>query len=148
MKKLFTVALAAVLALALVACSGGKKADGVYTAKVDAAYAEANHGWTDELTLTYKDGKVVEAVYESYDADGAKKSESTEYAEAMTGAGGPSPAEWIPQLASNVVAAGSPDKVEVVAGATNASNSVIALYEGIEKDGKAGETITVTIPTT
>lgn len=146
MKKLFTLALATVLALALVACSGGKKADGVYTARTDDAYAEANHGWTDELVLTFKDGKVVEAAYESFNADGEKKSENAEYIDAMTGAGGPSPAEWMPQLAKNVVAAGSPDKVEAVAGATSASKTVVALFEGILKDGKVGETITVTIP--
>lgn len=143
MKKLLAFVTASLLALSLVACGGGgKKADGVYTARTDAAFAESNHNWTDELVITYKDGAVVDAVFESYDPDGNKKSEATAESYPMT----PAPAEWIPQLSENVKAAGSADKVEAVAGATHASDSAKKLFEAIEKEGKAGETLTVTMP--
>ena len=51
------------------------KADGVYTAQMDDAATEASYGWRDELVVEYKDGKIVSASFESYDADGNKKSE-------------------------------------------------------------------------
>ena len=140
MKRMGILAMAILLLLALAAC-GGKKADGIYTAQVDAAYAEEKgHGWVDTLTITYKDGVVVEAVFESF-KDGQKKSElsTAEYPMPMP------PSEWMPALAENVVEAGSSDKVDTIAGATNASDVVKQLFAAIEKDGKAGETITVQI---
>lgn len=142
MKKMLSIAFVFVLVLSLVACGGGQKPDGVYTAQVDAAYAEANHGWTDTLTVTYKDGVVVDAVFESYDADGNKKSEATAETYPMD----PHPTEWMPQLSQMVVDAGTSDKMDVIAGATHSSDSAKLLFAAIEKDGKAGETITVTIP--
>ena len=66
MKKLMTLGLAAVMAFSLAACSSGSssgKADGVYTAEMDDAAAEAAHGWRDTLTVEYKDGKVVSATF-------------------------------------------------------------------------------------
>jgi major membrane immunogen (membrane-anchored lipoprotein) len=142
MKKVLSIAFVFVLALSLVACSG-KKPDGVYTAQVDAAYAaEANHGWTDILIVTYKDGVVADALFESYDANGNKKSEATfeEYPMEY------SPSEWMPLIGQEIVRAGTAANMDVVAGATSGSASAQKLFEGIEKDGKAGETITVTIP--
>ncbi|MDL2324360.1 hypothetical protein LJC61_04320 [Ruminococcaceae bacterium OttesenSCG-928-A16] len=144
MKKFLAIAFSALLALSLVACGGGKK-DGVYTAKVDANYAaEAGHGWTDQLTVTYKDGKITEAVFDSINAEGTIKSQTTPETYPMEF----HPTEWIPQLGVGIVAAQTADKVEVVAGATHASEAAKALLAGIEKDGKPGETIIVTIPVT
>ena len=142
MKKLMTLGLAAVMAFSLAACSSGSssgKADGVYTAEMDDAAAEAAHGWRDTLTVEYKDGKVVSATFESYDADGNKKSETTAEIYPMD----PHPSEWIPQLSENVQKAGTAKKIDTIAGATYASNDARALMEAIEKDGKAGETIQV-----
>lgn len=148
MKKVLALASVFVLAFALVACGGGNgdgsKPDGVYTAQVDAAYAEANYGWTDRLTVTYKGGVIVEAEYESYDADGNRKSEDAEYAELM----GYAPAEWMPLLSKNVVDAGTANDISNVAGATKATGVARLLLAAIESEGKAGETITVTIPVT
>ena len=49
MKKLLTLALAAVLALSLVACGGsGSIKDGTYTAQ----YKEPSHDWTEYLSVT------------------------------------------------------------------------------------------------
>ena len=92
MKKWIALLLALVLALSLTACSKGM-ADGVYTAELDDASAEAAHGWRDTLVVEYKDGKIVSATFESYDADGNKKSEAT--AEEPTPATMPRPC-WKP----------------------------------------------------
>ena len=145
MKKLVLGLCAVCLAMALVACSGGGgMADGTYTAKSDEAFAADNHGWTDQLTVTYQGGKITSASYESVNAEGLMKSQATFEQYPMEY----SPSEWIPLINSNVVAAGTSAKVDNVSGATNASDSAKALLAGIEKDGKAGETITVQIPAT
>lgn len=138
MKKWIALVLALVLALALTACGGGK-ADGVYTAEMDDAAAEAAYGWRDTLVVEYKGGKIVSATFESYDADGNKKSEATAETYPMD----PHPSEWIPALSAKVLEAGEAKRLDGVAGATMASDNVKALLEAIEKDGKAGETIQI-----
>lgn len=146
MKRLFAIAAALALALGLVACGGDSsgsgnagKADGVYTAEANDAYVEsAGYGWRDTLALTYKDGEVVGAVFESYNADGQKKSDPGAY-EGME----VSPEEWIPKLSANVLHAEDASGVEAVAGATIASGNARKLYEAIEKEGKPGQTIQV-----
>lgn len=142
MKKLLTFGLAAVMAFSLAACSSGNsnaKADGVYTAEMDDAAAEASYGWRDTLVVEYKDGAVVSATFESYDAEGNKKSETTAETYPMD----PAPSEWIPQMSENVQKAGTAKKIDTIAGATLASNNARALMEAIEANGKPGETIQV-----
>lgn len=114
-------------------------ADGVYTAQMDDAAAEADYGWRNQLVVEYKDGKMVSATFESYDADGNKKSETTPDTYPMD----PAPSEWIPQLSENILAAGNSADIDGISGATIASNDARALLAAIETEGKPGETITV-----
>ena len=141
MKIALTVVLTAALALSLAACSGSKIADGTYTAELDDASAEASHGWRDTLVVEYKGGKITSAAFESYNAEGAKKSEQTPETYPMD----PPPSEWIPQLSANVQKAGDSKHLDTIAGATHASASAKALLEAIEKNGKPGETIQVSV---
>ena len=91
MKKLLTLALAAVLALSLVACGGsGSIKDGTYTAQ----YKEPSHDWTEYLSVTYKDGVITDVDFDAKDANGNLKSEATAETYPMD----PLPSEWIPQL--------------------------------------------------
>lgn len=140
MKKWIALVLALVLALSLTAC-GKKMADGVYTAEIDDAAAEAAYGWRDTLVVEYKDGKMVSASFESYDADGNKKSETTPETYPMD----PAPSQWIPALSANVLEAGEAKRIDNIAGATLASNNAKALLEAIEENGVAGETIQVSV---
>lgn len=95
MKKLLTLALAAVLALSLVACGGsGSIKDGTYTAQ----YKEPSHDWTEYLSVTYKDGVITDVDFDAKDANGNLKSEATAETYPMD----PLPSEWIPQLEENV----------------------------------------------
>ena len=57
----------------------------------------------------------------------------------------PPPSEWIPQLSANVQKAGDSKHLDTIAGATHASASAKALLEAIEKNGKPGETIQVSV---
>ena len=77
MKKLTLFLLSALMLFSLVGCGGSKIADGTYSAELSDAATEANHGWKDFLTVTYKDGKMVEVQFDSKDADGNLKSEWT-----------------------------------------------------------------------
>ena len=142
MKKWIALLLALVLALSLTACSKGM-ADGVYTAELDDASAEAAHGWRDTLVVEYKDGKIVSATFESYDADGNKKSEATAEEYPMD----PAPSQWIPAIGAAVLEAGEAKRIDGVAGATNSSNNAKALLEAIEEKGVAGETVQISTVT-
>ena len=114
----------------------------IYTAQMDDAAAEADYGWRNQLVVEYKDGKMVSATFESYDADGNKKSETTPDNYPMD----PAPSEWIPQLSENILAVGNSADIDGISGATRASNDARTLLAAIETEGKPGETITVSSP--
>lgn len=146
MKKIFTVIVSCFMVFALVACGGSGTsgmADGVYTAKVDESFAQNfGYGWTDQLTVTYKDGKMVSAVFDSLNADGLSKKDDSTYPME------PAPSTWFPELSKNIENATNAQDIVAVAGASMSSENAKYLLEGIEKEGKPGETITVTIPVT
>ena len=128
------MAMVAAMLLALTGCAASK-ADGVYTARMK----DASYGWQDQLVVEYKDGAVVSAVFESYDADGNRKSQLPEGAYPME----PSPSEWIPRLSENVEKAGRAFKIDNVSGATESSENARALLAAIEAGGKPGEVLLV-----
>ena len=115
------------------------KADGVYTAQMDDAATEASYGWRDELVVEYKDGKIVSSSFESYDADGNKKSEVSPDTYPMD----PAPADWIPQLSENILEAGTSADIDGITGATMASNNARAMLAAIEAEGEPDQTIVV-----
>lgn len=121
------------------ASNSAAKADGVYTAQMDDAATEASYGWRDELQVEYKDGKLVSATFESYDADGNKKSETTSDTYPMD----PAPADWMPELSDNIVKAGNSADIDGITGATMASDHARLMLAAIEESGEPGETITV-----
>ena len=144
MKKLTLFLLSALMLFSLVGCGGSKIADGTYSAELSDTATEANHGWKDFLTVTYKDGKMVEVQFDSKDADGNLKSEWTTPENYPMD---PQPSEWIPQLEENIKATSNPDKVAAVAGATMGSNNAKELYRAVVEKAKAGDTTTAVIDT-
>ena len=137
MKKVFAVALSLALALSLVACGGSSKIkDGTYKAEMSDAVVEASYGWRDTLTVTYKDGKVADLDFDSFDADGNRKSEATAETYPMD----PAPSAWMPQLEENLKATTDPDKVAAVAGATHSSDNAKLLYKAVIEKANAGDT--------
>ena len=151
-KQVMTMAAAAAL-LVLAGCgtaaatstaastadSAPAKADGVYTAQMDDASAEAAFGWRDQLVVEYRDGVIVSADFDSYDADGNRKSQLPEGAYLME----PSPSEWIPQLSENVEKAGRAFKIDNVSGATESSENARALLAAIEASNDPAEVLVV-----
>ena len=145
MKKIIALALSSVLALGLVACGGSNKiADGTYKAQVDEATAEASHGWTEVLAVTYQDGKMTDVDFDAFDAEGNRKSEADPATYPMD----PPPSVWIPQIEENIKATSSADKVATVAGATSSSENAKKLYAAVLEAASAGkmETVVVTMP--
>lgn len=145
MKRVLIIALACLLALSLVACGGGGggMADGVYTARADAASAEAmGHGFADELVLTYSGGAVTDVQYRSLRLEDGVDKATLSFDEYPMD---PLPADWMPTLAQNVQNASSADSVDAVTGATNSSDAIRQLYKAIEENGKPGEVVEVTL---
>ncbi|MEQ2444687.1 hypothetical protein WMO64_14590 [Pseudoflavonifractor sp. CLA-AP-H29] len=147
MKKLLVPAvLSAAMLLTVAGCTKtaaapapSAMADGTYTAEMDDASAEAAYGWRDRLVVEYKDGAMVSAVFDSYDADGNKKSETTPETYPMD----PAPADWMPELSDQILKAGGTAKIDGITGATMASNNARAMMQAILDSGKPGETVTV-----
>ncbi|WP_294551479.1 FMN-binding protein [uncultured Pseudoflavonifractor sp.] len=149
-KPLVPAVLSVALLLSLAGCTNTAAApapsampDGTYTAEMDDASAEAAYGWRDRLVVEYKDGALVSAVFDSYDADGNKKSETTPETYPMD----PAPADWIPELSDNILKAGGTAEIDGVTGATIASNNARAMMQAILDSGVAGETVVVSEPT-
>lgn len=141
MKKLIAITLTALLALSLVACGSGKIKDGTYSAE----NKNAVNGWKDTLSVTYKDGAVVDAKYDAKKDDGSKKSEMSDEEYGMTDPN-PTLSTWMPLINENVVKAnGDAAKIEAVAGASASSDAAKALMGEIAKKAKAGDTATAVI---
>lgn len=151
MKKLILpAALSAAMLLSLAGCAKTAAetpkttmADGTYTAEMDDASAEAAYGWRDRLVVEYKDGALVSAVFDSYDADGNKKSETTPDTYPMD----PAPSAWMPELNDQLLKSGGSGEIDGVTGATLATNNAKAMMKAILDSGVAGETVVVSEPT-
>ena len=151
MKKLILpAALSAAMLLSLAGCAKTAAetpkttmADGTYTAEMDDASAEAAYGWRDRLVVEYKDGALVSAVFDSYDADGNKKSETTPDTYPMD----PAPSAWMPELNDQLLKSGGSGEIDGVTGATMASNNAKTMMKAILDSGVAGETVVVSEPT-
>ena len=74
--------------------------DGTYEAKADGP---DNNGYTDQVTITVADGKITEAVWESVDSDGNKKSEQSENGQYVMTEDGPTWAEQSKALGQALV---------------------------------------------
>ena len=106
--------------------------DGTYTAKGETD----ERGWTPEVTIVVKDGKVSEVKYD--ETRGMYKSEDAEYRKNFKDSKGVDLLEIYKQFGENLVVAQSVDKVDTVTGATGSFTNFKALAaEAMEmaKDG-------------
>ena len=93
--------------------------------------------------VEHKDGAMVSAVFDSYDADGNKKSETTPDTYPMD----PAPSAWMPELNDQLLKSGGSSEIDGVTGATLATNNAKAMMKAILDSGVAGETVVVSEPT-
>lgn len=131
MKKNKIVFIVGVLVLAVILTVGCGKTtpskettEGKFTNGAHKAELEPDErGWKPIVEVTVKDGKITAANYDEVNGEGKKKSEDKDYGEAMKGASGVSPTEAYKRLEESLIKEQDVDKVEVVTGATDSSNS-------------------------
>ena len=126
LKKFVSLSLIAILVLALVVgCTSdeAKFEDGTYTAESQPD----ERGWKGVIEIVVEGGEIVSVDYDELDEEGNRKSEDDEYAEAMKGASGVSPAEAYEQLETALVNRQDPDEIDLVTGATSSSEQFKSL---------------------
>lgn len=144
MKKLSLVLIVALLSVIITACTGEIKiADGTYRAE----YADFDaQGYKDFVEITFKDGYVTEIVADAINGkDGSLKSESEDVRESMESAVGTYPEKYYKDLINQYIENPSADAIDVVAGATETSNSFIVLLKALEKSIRIGNTDVVIV---
>ena len=122
MKKYLVLGLVLTLVLAMaVGCTsnsnGGNYEDGTFTAEGEID----DRGWTPVVEVVVENGEIVSVNYVEYNEEGQLKSEDDDYAEAMKGVAGVSPAEAYEQLENDLISSQDVNQVELVSGATGSS---------------------------
>ena len=83
--------------------------------------------------------------FKAYGSDGTLKSESEEYREDMEKFSTTYPAQYYMDLINQYISTGNSKDVDVVAGATATSNSILKLLRALEDSLKSGSTETMII---
>ncbi len=105
-----------------------------------------SHGWKDYVVVTIKDGRYSSVEFDSVNENGAKKSEDEEYLAAY-----PSdtdyvkPDEYVKRLPEDLLEKQDIDQVDVIATATQSSESFKKLVEALDNSMKKGDTDTVLV---
>ncbi len=138
MKKIITVLSICALLFTLVACGSSGYEDGTYTAQT----TQDAHGWADVLSVTYSDGVLTDASFNSINEEGTEKSTLAPEEYPMD----PTPGEWIPQLTENVKASeGVPEDIATIAGASLSSQNAKNMLEAINENAMEGNTDTAQV---
>ncbi len=125
MKKVFSLALCAVMAFGITGCTGSELnattlVDGTYRAEF--MDFDAN-GWKDYVEVTIEDGQLFEVVYDSVDKDDDLKSEDESYKANMEAIVGTYPAKYNQDLINQFITSGKVTSVDIVAGATESTGN-------------------------
>lgn len=148
MKKTLSVLFSLCLCAAMFSgCSNNADTASFKDGTYKAVYAQADdHGWTEYLTVTVSDGKITSADFDAQNENGDKKSENTEYNDAMKNAGSKTwPSEFYPALEKSLVEKQDGNKIDAVAGATTSSDSMKKLYQALVANMKKGDTAEVKV---
>ena len=130
----------------LCGCSSSKYtiADGTYRAEFDSF---DQSGYKDFVEITFADGAVTEICADAVcEADGKLKSESETVRADMQPICGTYPEKYYRDLINQYLADPTADSIDIVAGATQATNDFILLVRALEEAVRRGETGTVIVP--
>jgi len=144
MKKVILSVIVIGIIVATAACTGDiRVADGTYRAE----YADYDSkGYKDFVEVTFEDGVVTKVVADAvHYKTGEYKSESPEFREEMLQIAGTYPEQYYADLINQYLANPNADKIDIVAGATESSQSFIVLLKALEKSIRAGNTETVIV---
>ena len=148
MKKLITLALAAVMAFGITGCTQEQLnsttlVDGTYRAEFREYDA---NGWKDFVEVTIADGELSEVVYDSVKEKGdVLKSEDESYKNEMEAIVGTYPAKYNKDLINQFIESGKVTAVDIVAGATESTGNFKILIIAAMESAASGNTDVVTI---
>lgn len=150
MKKILGLVLASVLSVSILAgCKNSSKSedntykDGNYRASFDKL---DTHGWKAFTQIEIKDGKVAKVDFDYLNKDDKRKSEDANYIKEMAAKSGTSPDKFCPQLEKALIEKQDIEKVDVVTGATYATNDMKKLAKVILENAKKGNYNEIVVP--
>jgi major membrane immunogen (membrane-anchored lipoprotein) len=108
--------------------------DGYYTAQV----AEADHGWTEFVTICVNNDRIVTIEYEAKTAAGFIKSWDMDYMRTMNAVNGTYPNEYVRIYTQEFLDEQNSD-IDAVSGATHSYNSFKLLAAAAIERAKAGD---------
>ncbi|API87936.1 FMN-binding protein [Marinilactibacillus sp. 15R] len=115
----------------------GELQDGTYSLE-EQNFDE--NGWRVVFDMTVDGGEITESNYDYKNEAGDLKSEDEGYQEAMSEKVGVGPADYLPDLNSQLVEVQDPSEVDVVSGATQSSESFIKYSEQLIDAAEEGNT--------
>jgi len=138
MKRVFTLPIIALLAALLIpSCAQkGPYKDGTYHGEFDVI---DGHGWKPVLDITIEKGNIASAKFDYTNPSGASKNADTNYATAMKGVTGVSPAEAAVEMEKRLIAKQAAG-IDAVTGATHSTDNFNALATAILEKAKMGDT--------
>lgn len=111
--------------------------DGTYEVEMP----EYEDGWKEYIIVALSDGRVAAVEYDAKNETGGLRSEDEAYKNSMISAGsGTWPEDYGQKLVDSFLAAGSPDEIEMVAGATASSQNFKKLMRTALEHAREGET--------
>lgn len=142
MRRICTILLSVLVFVCAVAgCNSPESyVDGTYTAEV-AHYD--SYGYKDFLVVTVEEGAVANLVFDGRSPEGALRSEDERYRQEMEVIQSTYPAQYSADLVNQYMLAHDIEKVEIVAGATLASNNFKQLFAALLPQMEQGNTTPV-----
>lgn len=150
MKKIVGLALVSVLSVSILAgCGKSSKSedntykDGNYRASYDKF---DTRGWKAFTQIEIKDGKIATVDFDYLNKDDKRKSEDADYIKEMAAKSGTSPDKFSKELEKALIEKQDSEKVDIVTGATYATNDMKKLAKLILENAKKGDYNEIVVP--
>ena len=105
-----------------------------------------SHDYRQIFTMVVKKGKISSFKYDQINKDGISKTKNSSYEKQMKKVNKIGPKEYIPKLQEEFLKSnGNTEKVQVVSGATESSNSFIAYVDQLINAAQKGDTHTIKV---
>jgi major membrane immunogen (membrane-anchored lipoprotein) len=133
---LVCLTLISIAGISLSGCSDNTSElkDGYYTAQV----SEADHGWTEFITICVSNDRIVTVEYEAKTAAGFIKSWDMDYMRTMNAVDGTYPNEYVRIYSQEFLEKQNPD-IDAISGATHSYGSFKLLAAAVIAKAKAGD---------
>ncbi|WP_251391798.1 FMN-binding protein [Mediterraneibacter agrestimuris] len=145
MKKIFTIILSLLLAVALLTACGDQEElqDGYYTAQT----SEFSHGWKEYITILVKGGNIISVEYNAENASGFIKSWDNAYMQTMLHVQGTYPNEYTRYYANQLLEGQGEGEIDALTGATSSHGSFQILAQAVLEQARRGDSSIVFVDT-